>query len=119
MPDRERLKLFNKLCKTCSRHRVLPKSMHIPDCWETSVQVARGGFADVSQGTHQGRQVAIKVVRMCLMDDPDVTFRVSLLFYSHRRTCIVEWIVEVLPRGSRLEAPPASKCPTIAWSDGK
>jgi hypothetical protein len=28
----ERLKLLNKLCKTCSRHRVIPKSMHIPDC---------------------------------------------------------------------------------------
>jgi ribosomal protein L37AE/L43A len=72
MSDRERLKLFNKLCKTCSRHRVIPKSMHIPDCSETSVQVARGGFADVSQGTYQGRQVAIKVVRVCLTSDLDV-----------------------------------------------
>jgi hypothetical protein len=45
MPDRERLKLFNKLCKTCSRHRVIPKSMHIPDCSEGSVEVEYGGFA--------------------------------------------------------------------------
>jgi hypothetical protein len=70
MPDHERLKLFNKLCKTCSRHRVIPKSMHIPDCSETSVQVERGGFADVSRGTYQGRQVAIKVVRVCTHQRP-------------------------------------------------
>jgi serine/threonine protein kinase len=35
------------------------------------VEVERGGFADVSQGAYQGRRVAIKVVRVCLMDDLD------------------------------------------------
>jgi hypothetical protein len=118
MSDHERLKLFNKLCKTCSRHRVIPKSMHIPDCSETSVQVARGGFADVSQGTYQGRRVAIKVVRVAINSDLDLILSVSLQ-PAHRRTCIDEWIVELLPRGSRLETPPASKCPTVARSDGK
>jgi hypothetical protein len=74
----ERLKLLNKLCKTCSRHRVIPKSMHIPDCSKGSVEVERGGFADVSQGVYQGRRVAIKVVRVCLMDDLDGVLSVSL-----------------------------------------
>jgi ribosomal protein L37AE/L43A len=62
--DHERVMLLNKLCKTCSRHRVIPKSMHIPDCSKGSVEIERGGFADVSQGTYQGRRVAIKVVRV-------------------------------------------------------
>jgi hypothetical protein len=76
--DQERLELLNKLCKTCGRHRVIPKSMHIPDCSKGAVGVERGGFADVSQGTYWGRRVAIKVVRLCLRDDPDVILSVSL-----------------------------------------
>jgi len=46
MPDRERVKLLNKLCKICSRHRVVPKSMHVPDYTESSVEVECGGFAE-------------------------------------------------------------------------
>ena len=52
--------------------------MHIPDCSKDSVEVERGGFADVSQGTYQGRQVAIKVVRVHIRSDLDVIFSVSL-----------------------------------------
>jgi len=79
MSDRERLKLFNELCKTCSRHRVIPKSMHIPDCSEDSVEVECGGFADVSQGTHEGRRVAIKAVRAYVTSDLDLIRSVSVL----------------------------------------
>jgi hypothetical protein len=78
MSDQERLKLLNKLCKACSRHRVIPKSMHIPDCSKGAVEVERGGFANVLQGTYKGRRVAIKVVRVCLMDDLDVVLSVRL-----------------------------------------
>ena len=77
IPDQERQKLLNKLCKTCSRHRVIPKSMHIPDCLKGSAEVERGGFSIVSQGTRKGRRVAIKVVRVYLMDDLDVILSVS------------------------------------------
>ena len=52
--------------------------MHIPDCSKGAVEVKRGGFADVSQGIYKGRRVAIKVVRVCLRDDPDVILGVSL-----------------------------------------
>jgi len=78
MSDRERLKLLNELCKTCSRHRVIPKSMNIPDCSEDSVEVESGGFADVSQGTHEGRRVAIKVVRTYVTSDLDLIRSVSV-----------------------------------------
>ena len=79
MSDQDRLKLFNKLCKTCSRHRVIPKSMHIPDCSEGSTEITSGGCADVSQGIYEGRRVAIKVVRIYTTSDLDVTLSVSLL----------------------------------------
>jgi hypothetical protein len=90
--------------------------MRIPDCSKGAVEVKRGGFANVSQGTYKGHRVAIKVVRVCLMDDLDVILSVSLQPASRH---LYEWIAELLPRGSCLEAPPASKCPTIAWSDGE
>jgi hypothetical protein len=79
MSDRERLKLFNKLCKACGRHRVIPKSMHIPDCSEDSVEVESGGYANVSQSTYEGRRVAVKVVRVYITSDLDVICSVSLL----------------------------------------
>jgi hypothetical protein len=82
MSDRERLKLLNKLCKMCSQHRVIPKSMHIPDCSKGSVEVERGGFADVSQGIYQGRQVAIKVVRVYITSDLDAILSVSLILLA-------------------------------------
>ena len=78
MSDRERPKLFNKLCKECSQHRVVPNTMNIPDCSEGSVEVESGGFANVSQSTYKGRRVAIKVVRMYITSDLDIVLSVSL-----------------------------------------
>jgi hypothetical protein len=74
----ERQKLLSMLCKVCSRHRVIPKSMHIPDCSKGAVEAGRGGFANVLRGTYKGHRVAIKVIRVCLADDLDVIFSVSL-----------------------------------------
>ena len=42
--------------------------MHIPDCSKDSVEVERGGFANVSQGTYKGRRVALKVMRVHIND---------------------------------------------------
>ena len=82
MSDRDRLKLFNKLCKTCSRYHTIPRSMHIPDCSKDSVEAEYGGFANVLQGMYEGRQVAIKVVRVYLTDDLDMIRSVSVLLYT-------------------------------------
>jgi len=51
--------------------------MHIPDCSEDSEEVECGGFADVSRGTYEGRQVAIKVVRAYVTSDLDLIRSVS------------------------------------------
>ena len=52
--------------------------MHIPDCSEDSVEVECGGFADVSQGTYEGRRVAIKAVRAYVTSDLDLIRSVSV-----------------------------------------
>jgi len=57
---------------------MVPTSMHIPDCSEDSVEVESGGFADVSQGTYDGRRVAIKVVRIYVTSDLDLIRSVSV-----------------------------------------
>ena len=57
---------------------MIPKSMHIPDCSKDSVEVESGGFADVSRGTYDGRQIAIKVVRAYVTDDLDIIRSVSV-----------------------------------------
>jgi len=43
------------------------------------VEIESGGFADISQGTHEGRQVAIKVVRVYVTSDLDAIRSVSVL----------------------------------------
>ena len=64
--------------------------MHIPDCSKGSVEVERGGFADVSRGTYQGRRVAIKVVRVYITSDLDGILSVSLPFCLHHHTRVDE-----------------------------
>jgi len=55
------------------------------------VEVECGGFADVSQSTYKGRQVAVKVVRMYVTSDLDTILGVSLLpatsYLSERIGC--------------------------------
>lgn len=55
--------------------------MRIPDCSEGSVEVASGGYVNVSRGTYEGRQVAIKIVRVYTTSNLDV-----ILSVSHLRT---------------------------------
>jgi hypothetical protein len=91
--------------------------MHIPDCSKGAVELESGGFADVLQGTYRGRRVAIKVVRVYMTSDMDVILSVSRRPASSH--LMNEHIAELLPGGSRLEAPPASKHLATAWSDSR
>ena len=95
---------------------MIPKSMHIQDCSKDSVEVACGGSANVSQGMYKGRLVAVKAVRVHASDIDtvlSVSVLLALLHWSGERA------TEVLPRGSRLETPSASKRHTTAWGDGE
>lgn len=79
MSNRERVKLINKLCKTCSRSRVIPKSMHIPDYSKSAAQqLYKGGFSDIFQSMYEGHQVAVKIVRT-YSGSLDTTISVSVL----------------------------------------
>ncbi|KAF9649102.1 kinase-like protein [Thelephora ganbajun] len=76
LSDRERVRLFNELCKTCSRHRVIPKSMHIPDfSKDTTQEEYAGGFGTVSQRMYEGHWVAVKVVDVYADDLDDIRSR--------------------------------------------
>jgi hypothetical protein len=96
---------------------VIPKSMLIPDCSEGAVEREQGGFTDVLQGTYRGRRVAIKVVHVYLTSDLDIILSVSPRPASSH--LMNERIAELLPGGSRLEAPPASKHLATAWGDSR
>ena len=114
MSDLERLTLLNKLRKTCSQYRVIPKSMHI---LKGSEEVESRGYASVSRSTHEGCPVAIKVARTYTTSDPDLILSVSLPPASLH--LVVKHTTEILPRGSRLEAFPASEYLAAAWSDNE
>jgi len=53
-------------------------SMHIPDCLKDSVEVDYGGQANVSKGVYEGRQVAVKAVRIYVTSDMSVIQSVSI-----------------------------------------
>jgi len=46
------------------------------------MDIASGGYADVSRSTYEGRQVAIKVVRVYITSDLGVILSVSLLLLA-------------------------------------
>jgi len=65
-----RRKCLSTLRRICSRHALLPKSAQIPLCYDRSgAPLYRGGYADVWKGEHQGRHVAVKVLRVYSTDD--------------------------------------------------
>ena len=89
MPDQERKKLLNDLCKMCSRKWVIPSSMHIPDCSNGTTKVEyQGAFASVSRSLYGGYLVAIKTVNMgakTLEEDRSVSVLLLLPSHSHVR----------------------------------
>ena len=52
--------------------------MYTPDCSKESVEVECGGYANILRSTYEGRQVAIKVIRVYITSDLDVILSVSL-----------------------------------------
>ena len=59
-----RVKCLRRLYRTCGFHGILPKRLKVPACYDHNVYpLYKGGFADVWKGEHDGREVAVKVIR--------------------------------------------------------
>ncbi|KAF9644930.1 kinase-like protein, partial [Thelephora ganbajun] len=58
--------------RICGRQALLPRSAQIPICYNRlDNPLYRGGYADVWKGEHQGRDVAVKVLRVYSTSDFD------------------------------------------------
>jgi len=68
------------------------------------MEVASGGYANVSQGTYEGHRVAIKVVRVYITSDLDLILSVSLL-------STLPWLyIKICYRDSAERGWPGSTC---------
>ena len=62
----------------CARNALLPRSLHIKLCDDpTSVALYHGGFGDVNKRRYQGREIAVKVLRIYANVDMSEVTRVS------------------------------------------
>jgi len=62
----------------CGRQTLLPQSLTIlPHYDPTKDPLYRGGFADVWKGQCEGKEVAVKVLRISSLVDPDQMRRVG------------------------------------------
>ena len=70
MPPWLRRKYLATLCKICSHHVLIPRSMQIPLCYNrTEDPRYEGGFAKVWKGEHEGMEVAAKVLKVIEKND--------------------------------------------------
>ena len=73
-----RKKALSALCRICGRQALLPRSLQIPHCYERSDEALySGGYSDVWMGEHQGRKVAVKVLRIYTTSNLDKIISVS------------------------------------------
>ena len=69
---------MKSLRRMCARHTLVPQSLKIElDNDSTGVLMYRGGFGDVWKRPYQGREVAVKVLRVYNTGDLTVITRVG------------------------------------------
>ena len=65
-----RRKCLATLCKICSHHALIPRSIQIPLCYNQAEDPRyRGGFGEVWKGEHEGIHIAVKVLKICATSD--------------------------------------------------
>ena len=70
LPSGIRKKCTNSLYKICAHYAMFPTSLRIElHDNPTKVVLYRGGFGDVSKRCYQGREVAVKTLRICTPGD--------------------------------------------------
>ena len=78
-------KCLATLCRVCGRQGLLPSSVQIPLCYNrTDPPLCHGGFAEVWKGKHQGREVAVKVLKISTTSDLAKVTKVSSQFFEER-----------------------------------
>ena len=105
---------FSVLRRLCARIGHLPESYLLPDKFDLSgMPHTFGGFADVWKGVLRGKDVAVKSLRVSVMDDKSgirkvankatISHASSLTYYVAllRRGCHVEELVPSQPSRSR------------------
>ena len=65
-----RRKCLSTLCRVCSRYALLPRSVQISLCYNRMTTPRyQGGFAEVWKTEHEGRDVAVKVLKVYVTSD--------------------------------------------------
>lgn len=78
------MRCLRTLCSVCGLQAVLPRSLHIPLCYDpTRVPERSGGFAHVWKGRHLEREVAAKALGVQLTSDLERTRRVGFFDLPH------------------------------------
>ena len=63
-------KYLATLCKICTHHVLIPRSIQIPLCYDrTEDPRYEGGFAKVWKGEHEGIEVAVKILKVHMKSD--------------------------------------------------
>ena len=80
-----RRKCLRALCKVCSNHALLPRSVQISLRYNrTDAPRYRGGFGEVWKVEHEGRDVAVKVLKVYVTSDLIKITRVGLQTFEVR-----------------------------------
>ena len=115
---------MNTLCKICGRRGLLPSPFQIPLCFDQSERpLCGGGYGDVWMGNHQGRKVAVKVLKVYSTDDfnkiTNVGHHPRVAKSTCRRADDRRDRADVLQGSCNVEEPPPSECaPAVGSDDG-
>jgi hypothetical protein len=78
-----RRRCLSALCGLCSREALVPESLVLPLCCNLEDRpLYHGEFEDVWKGFLDGKEVAVKILRVGLSDDLSKVKRVSVFWYS-------------------------------------
>lgn len=122
LTPRLRKKCLRALCKICGRQALLPRSLQIPLCYNRlDNALYSGGYADVWMGEHQGRKVAVKVLRLYSTSNLGKVINVGrrrVLATSAYFRADYDY-VEVLQGSCDMEKPLSSECASAIGSDNE
>ena len=106
-----RKKCLAVLCKICSHHALIPRSIQIPLCYDrTKAPRYRGGFAEVWKGEHAGIEVAVKVLKVFVTSDLAEITKVGFPLRQRVRVDRLAATTEILQRNNHLESSPPPEC---------